>query len=147
MTARLASMIKKNGTTARTRAGMLTPEIPEPTNKLTPSGGVIKPIDNVTIIMIPKWIGSIPNSIATGKRIGVKIITAADVSMKQPIISSSKMINRIIVSGLSDRDRNTLATACGIFSMVSIVPKALAVPIMIRIATELRAASEIIFGN
>lgn len=39
-----------------------SPVIPCATNRFNPNGGVIIPIDNVTIIMIPKCMGSIPSS-------------------------------------------------------------------------------------
>jgi len=47
-------MTKKNGMTALIRVGTLIPEILDPTKRFTPNGGVIKPIDNVTIMPTPK---------------------------------------------------------------------------------------------
>lgn len=39
------------------------------TKRLTPTGGVIKPIANPTTIMIPKWIGSMPMLMAKGSSV------------------------------------------------------------------------------
>ena len=44
------------------------------TNKLVPIGGVTKPIASATVMRIPKCIGSMPNSLTSGKKIGVKMI-------------------------------------------------------------------------
>lgn len=43
------------------------------TNNAIPNGGVIKPIARFATMMSPKWIGSNPIDVATGKRIGAKI--------------------------------------------------------------------------
>lgn len=134
----------KNGMTALVKAGIAIPEMLDPTNKFTPNGGVIKPTANVATIKTPKWIGSKPISVVIGKRIGVNITTAAEVSMKHPIISNSIMINRIITSLFCDMVKNTLAIASGIFSIDSIVPKLFAVPIISKMTTEFNDASDTI---
>ena len=48
------SIMKKKGTVALAIVMTGRPETPDPTNKLTPSGGVINPIAKFTIIIIPK---------------------------------------------------------------------------------------------
>src|SRR5699024_3603606 len=135
------SSTKKNGMTALDSVGTLSPEILEPTNKFTPIGGVMNPIDSATIITPPKCIGSIPISRIIGNNIGVKIMTAADVSMNNPMISKSMMIKIISISSFSEIDRKPSATAWGILSIERTVPNAFAVPIISNITTELRAAS------
>src|SRR5699024_12487155 len=74
----------------------------EETNKLTPTGGVMKPIDKLTTIMTPKCIGSTTISVATCNRIGVKITIAAIVSIKAPTINKNILINNNIIIELSE---------------------------------------------
>lgn len=62
------------------------------TNKLTPIGGVTKPIARFTTIMTPKWIGSIPIAVTIGNKIGVKIRIAGVVSITIPTISKNALI-------------------------------------------------------
>ena len=50
----VSNITKKNGTIAFDNFSIDNPEIPDPTNKLTPSGGVIKPIAKFNTIIIPK---------------------------------------------------------------------------------------------
>lgn len=69
------------GTTATAVFSSLTLPTLEATNKLTPSGGVTNPIASETTRMIPKWTGSTPTAITTGKRIGVKTTKAEIVSI------------------------------------------------------------------
>lgn len=45
---------KKNGIIAFANDSIDNPEIPDATNRLTPSGGVINPIAKLTTIIIPK---------------------------------------------------------------------------------------------
>ena len=73
----------------------------EATNKFNAIGGVIKPIARFITIIIPKWTGSIPSSIAKGKSIGVKIKIAVDVSINIPKSNKSKFmisISKIVLS-------------------------------------------------
>ena len=62
------------------------------TNKLTPIGGVTKPIARFTTIITPKCIGSIPIAVTIGNKIGVKIRIAGVVSMTIPTISKNILI-------------------------------------------------------
>ena len=64
------------------------PVMPEVTNRLRPTGGVIMPISMLTTMMMPRWIGSMPSCIAIGNRIGARIKMIAEGSMKLPAISS-----------------------------------------------------------
>lgn len=47
-----------NGIIAFDSSSRLNPDMLDPTNRFTPTGGVMKPIAKATIIIIPKWIGS-----------------------------------------------------------------------------------------
>ena len=66
--------------------------IPIPTNKTDPTGGVHKPIQRFSTMMIPNWIGSIPKDLTTGRKIGVKIKTAGVMSIKTPTKRRSKFM-------------------------------------------------------
>ena len=68
------------------------------TNRLTPIGGVIKPMARFTTMMTPNWIGFTPMFVAIGNRIGVRIRIAGVVSMTIPTMSRNAFImNRIII--------------------------------------------------
>ena len=67
--------------------------IPVATNRLTAIGGVIMPIDVLTIIISPRTIGSTPSATAIGNRIGVTSRIIDCVSRKQPRNS-----NRIFIA-------------------------------------------------
>jgi hypothetical protein len=54
MTVKLKIIATKNGTVAFARDSIDKPDIPEPTNRFTPTGGVINPMAKFTIIIIPK---------------------------------------------------------------------------------------------
>ena len=73
----------------------------EPTNSTEPTGGVTSPMPRFSIMMMPKWTGSTPTSIATGKKIGVVMTISGAMSIKVPSASSIKlMISRVRI-GLS----------------------------------------------
>ena len=86
----------------------------EAINKAPPTGGVINPIHKLNVIMIPKWIGSIPIILVIGNKMGVKINTAADISKNIPAINKIKLINNKIIIGLSVTDNILFETSCGI---------------------------------
>src|SRR5690554_1869488 len=55
-------------------------------NISTPNGGVAEPSATWNVIIIPKWIGSIPAAVAAGRNIGVKTkITTIGSTNIQPI--------------------------------------------------------------
>ena len=83
---------------------MLVPAIPHPTNRTLPTGGVQRRIQRFMTKMIPKWTGSTPNLIATGRKIGVKINTAGVMSIKVPMIKRKRLIIKSTTIGESDRD-------------------------------------------
>lgn len=86
-------MIKINGIIPFKITSIGEFDILEATKRLIPSGGVIKPIAKLVTIIKPKWIGSTPKDVATGKRIGANTKIAGVVSMKQPTINNSTLIN------------------------------------------------------
>src|SRR5699024_8319758 len=65
-------------------------------------GDVITPTQTAKVMKMPKWIGSIPASIAIGRKIGVKISTAGVASMNVPTISSTMAIISRMTAGLSE---------------------------------------------
>lgn len=84
-----------NGMTATAVLSILTLPTLEATKRLTPSGGVTKPIARETTRMIPKWTGSIPTATTTGSRIGVNTTNAEIVSINMPITKRNRRIIRI----------------------------------------------------
>ena len=85
--------------------------------------------------------------IAIGSIIGVTIIIAASVSIKQPIISNKRLINKIITNGFSDIESIVCAICSGILSIVNNLPKAVAIPTMTKIVAEVKADSARTFGK
>ena len=103
-------------------------EIREATKRLIPKGGVMKPIAKLVTMIRPKWIGSRPIEVATGKRIGAKTKMAGVVSMKQPTMSKIKLIRSRMTIGLSETVIIIWVTIVGIYSMVMILVNAVAHP-------------------
>ena len=62
----------------------VSPPMPEATNRFSPSGGVMKPIDSTQITTMPTWVGSAPTVYITGSSTGTRIRIAARVSMNMP---------------------------------------------------------------
>ena len=110
------------GIIARTNGSIFRSAIPAATNKFKPNGGVINPKLKFTIIIRPKWTGSIPISTVKGNKIGVKIITAAIVSINVPTISSNKFTNNKNTIGFEDMLIIAEATSDGICSSAKILP-------------------------
>ncbi len=77
----------KNGMTATLNFSILMFPMLHPTNRFTPTGGVKNPIEEQVIMIIPKWIGWMPNLVTMGKSSGVKIKILARASINVPIIS------------------------------------------------------------
>ena len=74
------------GITPRYMSLVGIPTTPLRANRLIPKGGVIKPISAIRHIITPYQIGSNPNFIIKGKRIGKLRIKRAIISKKQPIM-------------------------------------------------------------
>ena len=96
------------------------------TNRLTPMGGVTKPIARFTTIITPKWIGSMPMDSTIGSRIGVRIRIAGVVSMTIPTISRNALITRRRTIGFVKCDRIHELIACGTCISVSTLENAIA---------------------
>ena len=62
------------------------------TKRFIPTGGVTKPIARLTTIRTPKWTGSMPAIVTTGKNIGVIIKIEAPVSISIPITSKMALM-------------------------------------------------------
>ena len=58
-------------------------------NSTAPTGGVSRPMPQLSTTMMPNWIGSMPMDCATGSRIGVAIRMIGAMSMIMP--STSRM--------------------------------------------------------
>ena len=100
------SIARKRGKSGFRTLEMLVPAIPHPTKRTVPTGGVHKPMLRFKTIMIPKWIGSTPNCVTTGRKIGVKINTAGVISIKIPTqrrkkLMSKRMMIRLLESAMS----------------------------------------------
>ena len=89
---------------------------PLPTKRIVPTGGVHNPIQRLRTITIPKCTGCIPNSVTTGRKIGVKIRTAGVISMKVPTMSSVILIMRKITNGLLNCSNKKLVSNWGMLS-------------------------------
>ena len=90
--------------------------IPTPTKSTDPTGGVHNPMHKFRTKIIPKCVGSMPNEVTTGKKIGVKINTAGVMSIKMPTISSIKLIISRIIILLSLIPNKKALMSCGMFS-------------------------------
>ena len=82
----------------------------------------------LTIITIPKWMGSTPRLVTMGRKMGARIMMDGAVSIKQPtnkrtILSSSSIISLLSVSRVM-----APAICWGIWPMVRILVKAAAHP-------------------
>ena len=77
-------LMATSGNALTEMASRLSLEIPEATNIFSPSGGVAKPTAQQQISTIPKWIGSTPKAVISGRRTGVTSIIIASVSMNMP---------------------------------------------------------------
>jgi hypothetical protein len=97
---RIKTMVKSRGI----KGGMtLDTDIfatPLPTNSSVPTGGVQTPIHRFNTIMIPKCTGCIPNSMTTGRKMGVKIKIAGVMSIKVPTMSKIKLMMINMATGL-----------------------------------------------
>ena len=71
----------------------------QPTKRADPTGGVQRPMANVKMMMIPKWIAGSPMESATGLRIGVIIMISGAISMKHPRMSRIMIISRMSRNG------------------------------------------------
>ena len=101
-TSRISREAIKSGITALEISFKLTSATPQATYKLTPTGGVKRPIARLTTIVTPRCTRSIPRALATGTNNGVKIYNADVESKKHPAIR--RMIFTIIKKMIVERD-------------------------------------------
>ena len=87
---------------------------PLPTKRIVPTGGVHKPIQRFNTSTIPKCTGSIPNSITTGRKIGVKISTAGVISINVPTSNNTILITKKITNLLLNWSKRKLLISSGI---------------------------------
>src|SRR5699024_2102767 len=130
MTRMLMIIMIMNGMTARTSGSNRVLPTRAPTNSETPTGGVMSPTARFAVMMIPKWIGSMPICVTTGSKIGVKMMIAAIASMNVPTTSKSKLTSSKMTIGDKFESDNIDAIDCGTCSRVKTIPKIDAEPIM-----------------
>lgn len=92
--------------------------MPVATKRLTAIGGVIMPIDVLTMMIKPRTIGSTPSATAIGNSIGVTNRMIDCVSRKQPRNSSSKFIANRMTYLLLKAVIIVVDRIVGIFSVV-----------------------------
>ena len=106
---RQATIAKKEGMISLDIVSILSPDIADATNRLIPYGGDIKPQARFTVIMSPKWMGSIPIIFTTGRSMGVRMMTAAILSTKHPITRRKTLMISKRTIGLSTNVVSQLA--------------------------------------
>ena len=104
-------MTARKGSAALTTDMIGIPATPDVTKRFKPTGGVIIPISILTTIMMPKCIGSMPNSMAIGNTKGATITRRPDGSINWPPINKIifTMIKKVI--GPRPAERSELAIA------------------------------------
>ncbi|MCY1550760.1 hypothetical protein D9M68_870350 [compost metagenome] len=95
------------------------PVTPLVTNRFRPTGGVTMPISMFTTMITPRWIGSMPSSVAMGNRIGARIRMMPVGSMKLPAISRMMLTTSRNIQGDMPTARMCSAIVCGMRSVVS----------------------------
>src|SRR5699024_9927795 len=110
---RTTSPAVRNGQMPLKPSNMSISAISAASIRFRPTGGVTSPRPMFTTITTPRWSGSMPSSIATGKRIGMRMMIAALASMNMPTKSSSTLISSRITIGLWDTSMRVPAIACG----------------------------------
>jgi hypothetical protein len=90
----------RNGSIAFAIASTRSPETADATKSTNPIGGVANPTVRLTLIIIAKWIGSIPKFIKIGPKIGPRMIIAGPASKNIPTMKSKILIKNNNNSGL-----------------------------------------------
>ena len=103
----------RNGSIAFAIASTRSPETADATNRTNPIGGVASPTVRLTLIIIAKWIGSIPKPTNIGHKIGPKIIIAGPASKNIPTIKSKIFIKNNNNKGLLVSVRINAANCSG----------------------------------
>jgi len=113
----------------RTITSNFSPEIPEATKRITPTGGVIMPSIRVTMTTIPKWMGWMPKAAPSGANMGANMTMFEAESIKHPAIDSKITIRNKRTSGLEVMDFKEATNNVGILLIVMIHATILAIPI------------------
>ena len=103
----------------------------EPIKSTAPTGGVRRPIPQLSTTIIPNWIGSRPMEVAIGSRIGVAIRIMGAISMMHPRTNRIRFSSRARMIGLLVTPVIALAARTGTCSCVRQNPKILEVAIRI----------------
>lgn len=141
ITANPMIMAIKKGSNGLTTLEIEVLATPTPMNNTEPTGGVHKPIQRLSTMIIPKCTGSIPNSVTTGKNIGVKINTAGVMSMKIPTKSKIRLMIIRMTNLLSLNESNTALMDCGISSLD--ITQDMAMEVAINMATTAVVADDL----
>ena len=102
-----------NGTVALHIRSKGTLDTLDRTYSTMPTGGVRSPIIRFSIMMIPKWTGSTPMAVTTGRNTGVRMMMDGVESMNMPTNTRNRLINSSAMYLLFQYIRNRLATNCG----------------------------------
>ena len=105
----------KNGRMCRITLVTVVCAIPQPRKRHVPTGGVHRPMHRFIIMIMPKWRGSIPRLLTTGRKIGVKIKTAGVISIKVPTARRMRFIISSIITLLAVSPSRKALMFCGMF--------------------------------
>src|SRR3990167_2716569 len=87
--------------------------VPEATNRSSPNGGVIMPMQILRVTTRPKWMGSMPNDVATGNSVGTSTSRIEFGSMNIPATKKiALMTSRNITQFILCSPMNDTSTFC-----------------------------------
>ncbi len=124
----------------RSVSPMLTLPIEVPTNSTEPIGGVMSPSPPLRIKITPKCSGLIPIALATGRKMGVQMMTSGARSMNVPSASRMPIISRSSRCGSCVIPVNTPTAVEGTCRKLSNQPNDAAEPIRNTINPTVRTA-------
>jgi hypothetical protein len=101
----------------------LSPEIPEATKRITPTGGVIMPSIRAAMTTIPKWMGWMPNAVPSDTNMGANMTMFGGELIKHPAINSMITIRIKGISGFEVTDFKEPINKLGILLVVIICRK------------------------
>ena len=99
-----------------------SPVMPEATNRLMATGGVIMPMAMPTTKRMPKCRVEMPSARTSGRKTGVRIMIAEDVSMNTPATRIIREIRKRMTYLLVETLRTAEEMASGIFQLASAQP-------------------------
>ena len=130
-----------SGITYLTSCSNLIPAIVAAMYRSSPTGGVAIPSESVIHTITPKYTGSIPSDVATGRSTGVIISTDAQHSMKHPMNRRSSMVSAMKINFELDTAANHAPIDAVIPCMLRNHVNAPAHPIIRSTSDELAAVS------